>query len=158
MRMAFCEVPMPLVTIIGMFFELYFSPEKMCIRDRALSRRTQSHHLCQHPATRRIPPATHPATGFEIRRAGDAPSRREDVYKRQGFLKVHGILGSIIFVKNIALLLFWNADTRILHFNSPLLSCSLHPVSYTHLIEYFRETSSSFALFKRTMRMKSFGP
>jgi len=28
MRMAFCEVPMPLVTIIGMFFELYFSPER----------------------------------------------------------------------------------------------------------------------------------
>ena len=46
---------------------------------RALSRRTQSHHLCQHPATRRIPPATHPATGFEIRRAGDAPSRRDRV-------------------------------------------------------------------------------
>ena len=53
-------------------------------------------------------------------------ARNHQTDTRTGFLKVHGILGSIIFVKNIALLLFRNADTRILHFNSPLLSCSLH--------------------------------
>ena len=44
-----------------------------------LSRRPQGHHFCQYPATRRIPPATHPATGFKTRRAGDAPSSRDRV-------------------------------------------------------------------------------
>ena len=58
---------------------LHLRPLRPDYPRRALSRRTQSHHLCQHPATRRIPPATHPATGFEIRRAGDAPSRRDRV-------------------------------------------------------------------------------
>ena len=58
---------------------LHLRPLRPDYPRRALSRWTQSHHLCQHPATRRIPPATHPATGFEIRRAGDAPSRRDRV-------------------------------------------------------------------------------
>ncbi len=46
---------------------------------RSVSRRTQSHHVCQHPATRCIPPGTHPATGASLWAAGDAPSGRDRI-------------------------------------------------------------------------------
>ncbi len=59
-----------------------YDPYDQIIRDWSLSRRTQSHHLCQHPATRRLPAAPHLAAGFEIRSGRDAPSRRDRVCRQ----------------------------------------------------------------------------
>ena len=73
---------------------------------------------------------------------------------KKGLILVSGGSKAVFMALNFAgtgAKLLFEACTKIFRVRNPTIFA-------TSPIEYFRETSSSFALFKRTMRMKSFGP
>ena len=57
---------------------------------------------------------------------------------RTGFLKIRRILRTIVFMKNISLLLFRNTDARIRHFNCPFLLHSFHNNMNNTLLRIFQ--------------------